>query len=276
MASPLFSNKAFIWGGSIFFALWVLGPLFLILVSYALNRSGGNIDLWVGFLLMISLAGMVFLLAFALAVKFNKPWLMTAPVIYLVVSSFYRHLFPSKKDPTVTTVFVTEDSPQAEPARQLAESSGTSIESMLLFAKAGMSPKTAEAVSRFVEKRQDELAGQISKDKPFSIQALYAASVLTNPAPAVIEAVKKEGDSYIQSLRRFNELNVASDCTHLAPHLRERFFAWSAAMVSLHLKRRIDATESLKLIQGLAGVRAAECPAMAEIQSAARSALSER
>lgn len=263
MASPLLSNKTFITLGGLFFAVWIVAPLLLIVVFAAMNRSGGDIRLLTGFLLMVSLAGVVFGGAFALAIYFKKIWLLATPLLYILGSSIYGAFFGTSG--TQTTVFVTPDSPAANPAAQAVNSPGASLEQVLHFTYPGMSKDNADAVAGFVESRQAKLAEHILKDRGFCNQALVAASLVTNPSPAVITAVQSAGDSLTQRLKRFNELNIRSDCTSVAPALFERFRAWHLAAIALQERGGPSAKAQLATLQQLAEVRGKECPAIGEI-----------
>ena len=129
------------------FALWIIVPLILIVVFRVQNTAGGkgNIDLLIGFLMMVSLAGVVFAVAYAVAAFLSKPWIIAAPVLILVVMNVVGYLRPMS---SLHTTMLTPDAP--DPAMVLANQSGVPLESILLFATPTMSKTSEEAVAKVV------------------------------------------------------------------------------------------------------------------------------
>lgn len=66
--------------GSLLYLLWIVGPLVLMLFVALLRRPGTKIDLSVGFLTMLSLAGLGGGLFFAGALFFQARWIAFLPL----------------------------------------------------------------------------------------------------------------------------------------------------------------------------------------------------
>ena len=256
------------------FALWIVVPLLLIVIFRVANAAGGkgNIDLLIGFLMMVSLAGVVFAVAYAVAAFFGKPWLIAAPVLILIVMSVAGSVVAYFRPMTsLQTKMLTPDAP--DPATVLANQSGVPLESMLLFATPTMSKTSEEAVAKVVQTRQRELAAHITEDRGLGNQALCAAKLLTNPAPEIIAAVQAEGQTLAGRIRRFNELNQAADCAYLGHVFRDRFQAWSAAWNVVHRHAGLDGRAPIQEILELAQVRSKDCEAINELRLAAQTAV---
>lgn len=250
--------------GAVVFTFWVIAPLVLVVVFRMLNTSGGNIDLLIGLLLMVSLAGLAFGLSFAAAAYFKKLWLLLTPIVLLTGYGVVSHFTISNS--THHVKFAPE---AAHPATELAERHDVPLETMLHFAIPNMSKQSADALTKVVQGRQVELAKHIAADRSLGNQALYASAMVESPTRELVEAARTHGRSLANSIRRFNELNVATDCAYLAGHYRDRFKAWSTAWVALHQRTGSNGNELVREIAQLASVRAGDCPAMHEIMRAA-------
>ncbi len=254
---------------AIVFALWIIGPLVLSVVFRLLNTSGGNIGLLIGFLHMVAMIGVVFAAAYAVAAYFGKPWLIAAPVLIVIVTSVVSHFRPH---PEYDLSHVKPDT--SSPATALANQPGVELEHLLHFATATMSEASAAAVAKVAQTRQPQLAGHITKDRGFHNNALYAASLLTtNATPELLAAVQAYGQSLAAQLRRFNELNIASDCQYLGRVYRDSFQAWSTAWLALHRQGGLDGRAPLQQILELAQVRSRDCEAINELRLAAQRAI---
>lgn len=253
---------------AIFFGLWIVGPLFLMVFFRLLNTSGGNIGLVVGFLKMVSVIGIVFAVGYAVAAYFGNPWLIASPILIVVLVSVVNSFRPMP--PLTVTTHVTDTT---DLATQRANEPGVELKTMLHFAKENMSPASAAAVAKIAEGRQRELAAQIAADQGLGDKALYAASLLTNPAPEVVSAVAASGHELVTDLRRFNELNQTSDCEFLGPVYRDRFRAWCAAWLAIQRQRRTSDRTLVEEILTQAKVRSQNCDAIEELRRAAQAAL---
>lgn len=254
--------------GAILFALWIIVPWVLMIFFRVINSSGGDIGLLIGFLKMVSVVGVVFALAYAVAAFFGKPWLIATPILLVVITSFVDYLRPTP--PLKVTVHVTDTT---DLATQRANEPGVELKTMLHFATANMSPASAAAIVKIAEGHQRELASNIEFDQGLGDNALYAASLLTNPAPEISSTVEACGRKLVADLRHFNELNQASDCDFLGATYRDRFKAWSAAWLTIQRHRGTNDRALVEEILTQAKVRSQNCEAIDELRRAAQAAL---